>query len=100
MGDAMVTGRMDAGKKSRGARVLNDAGLTASQAINLMYDRLVNEGSASFLREADDLSAADSARWTSAARFVDSLSASRSSRFDHMSKGDIRRERLSSRGLM
>ncbi|MDO4290593.1 MAG: type II toxin-antitoxin system RelB/DinJ family antitoxin [Eggerthellaceae bacterium] len=99
MADAMVTGRMDAAKKSRGARVLSDAGLTASQAINLMYDRLVNEGSAVFLKEGD-APAADSARWTSAARFVDSLSASRSSRFDHMSKGDIRRERLASRGLM
>ena len=99
MTDAMVTGRMDMAKKIRGARVLSDAGLTASQAINLMYDRLVNEGGVDFLR-AGDAPAADSARWTSAARFVDSLSAPHSSRFDHMSKGDIRRERLVSRGLV
>ena len=39
MPTSMVTGRMDDYKKERGAQVLAQAGLTASQAINLMYDR-------------------------------------------------------------
>ena len=38
MGEAMVTGRMAPGKKRRGGLVLQREGLTASQAINRMYD--------------------------------------------------------------
>ena len=46
MDDAMVTARMAAEKKRRGASVLTRDGLSASQAINLMYDRLIDEGEA------------------------------------------------------
>ena len=45
----MVTARMAAEKKRRGASVLTRDGLSASQAINLMYDRLIDEGEADFL---------------------------------------------------
>ena len=38
----MVTARMAAEKKRRGASVLTRDGLSASQAINLMYDRLID----------------------------------------------------------
>ena len=41
MGEAMVTGRMAPGKKRRGGLVLQREGLTASQAINRMYDKLI-----------------------------------------------------------
>ena len=49
MGEAMVTGRMAPGKKRRGGLVLQREGLTASQAINRMYDKLIENGDASFL---------------------------------------------------
>lgn len=39
--DAMVTGRMPAGKKKAGNDVLNSLGLTASQAIGELYDYLI-----------------------------------------------------------
>lgn len=39
--DAMVTARMSQGKKEAGAQVLKELGLTASQIINELYDRLI-----------------------------------------------------------
>lgn len=98
MGEAMVTGRMDEEKKRKGARVLAREGLNASQAINLLYDRIVEEDSASFLTKEG--SCDDAAAWTSAARFVDGLSEERHTRFDDMTDAEIRVERLRSRGLI
>lgn len=47
--DAMVTGRMPERKKQQGLRVLKRDGMNASQAVNLLFDRLIEEGSADFL---------------------------------------------------
>lgn len=99
MDDAMVTARMAAEKKRRGANVLTRDSLSASQAINLMYDRLIDEGEAGFLlsgvgRPGDDV------RWAAAAQFIDTLTSKRSSRFDDMTKAEVRRERLHAKGLM
>ena len=41
MDDSMVTARMLEKKKREGARILSREGLSASQAINLMYDRMI-----------------------------------------------------------
>ena len=97
MNEAMVTGRMGADKKARGGRILQKSGLSASQIINLLYDRLISEGNADFLM---DERPRDNAAWESAARFVDSLSVRQETRFDDMTKAQIRVERLKSRGLM
>ena len=94
----MVTGRMSAEKKRGGGIVLEREGLNASQAINLMYDRLIEEGDASFLRKAPAESL--SSRMGRAAHFVDSLSEKRGSRFDEMTKAEIKADRLKARGLM
>lgn len=97
-GYSMVTARMGDEKKRAGARVLAREGMNASQAINRLYDRIIKEGSARFL---DGSTPAQEARtWENAARFVDSLSAPRASRFDSMTKAEIRAERLRARGLM
>ena len=50
MDDSMVTARMLDEKKRKGARILAREGLSASQAINLMYDKMIEEGEAGFLR--------------------------------------------------
>ena len=71
MGEAMVTGRMAPGKKRRGGLVLQREGLTASQAINRMYDKLIENGDASFLT---GIVAAEDEAWDNAVEFVDSLS--------------------------
>ena len=39
--DAMVTGRMPERKKQQGLRVLKRDGMNASQAVNLLFDRLI-----------------------------------------------------------
>ena len=100
MGSAMVTGRMDSRKKSAATRILEREGMGASQAINLMYDRIIEEGDVSFLAEDDTQLLPDDDRWAIGAKFVDSLTCKRKSRFDDMSKSEIRVERLASRGLI
>ena len=92
MNEAMVTGRMGADKKARGGRILQKSGLSASQVINLLYDRIIREGNAEFLL--------DGSPRENAARFVDSLSVEQATRFDDMTKAQIRVDRLKSRGLM
>lgn len=99
MDDSMVTARMMAEKKRKGAHILAREGLSASQAINLMYDKMIEEGETGFLRsEASRID--DKAKWVAAASFVDGLSSKRSSRFDDMTKADVRMERLRSKGLV
>lgn len=99
MDDSMVTARMLAEKKRKGAHVLSREGLSASQAINLMYDKMIEEGEASFLRPDTSL-VGDEAKWAAAALFVDNLSSKRASRFDDMTKAEAKMDRLRSRGLM
>ncbi len=98
MGDAMATGRMEVQKKARGEHILKQHGLNISQAINLMFDRIIEEESIEFLVEGTPHAAKLS--WEGAADFVDALSAPRTSRFDNMSKAQIRTERLKKDGLM
>ena len=97
MTDAMVTGRMPERKKQQGLRVLKRDGMNASQAVNLLFDRLIEEGSADFLLQDGGASADE--RWASAARFVDNLSRKRSTRFDDMTKAEIKLDRLAAKGL-
>lgn len=99
MSDAMVTGRMSINKKSQGARVLANAGLSVSQAINMMYDRLLEEGNASFLNAAQQ-EPAQSPKWQSAAQFVDTIPKKRTSRFHAMSNAEIKMDRLHAKGLI
>lgn len=98
MADSMVTGRMPQQKKNAGNAILQSCGLNASQAIGLMYERLLEDRNADFLLKQPSQSR--SARFASAASFVDSLSSKRASRFDSMTDAEIRRDRLASRGLM
>mgnify|MGYP000102092940 CR=1 FL=1 len=65
MDDSMVTARMLDEKKRKGARILAREGLSASQAINLMYDKMIEEGEAGFLR-ADSSRIGDEAKWAAA----------------------------------
>lgn len=98
MADSMVTGRMPAEKKEAGNRVLAAAGIKPSQAIGLMYDRLIETRDAGFLTTLPEGSRASSL--ASASLFVDSLVEKRASRFDDMTPAQIKRERLAARGLM
>jgi antitoxin component of RelBE/YafQ-DinJ toxin-antitoxin module len=44
MADAMVTARMGAGKKAAGSAVLDSLGLSASSAVNSLFDYLIKNG--------------------------------------------------------
>lgn len=98
MGDVMVTSRMSAEKKEAGNAVLEKCGLNASQAINKMYDRLIRD------QNADSIEHREVAphEWESAARLVDSICSKVpvSSRFDNMTRGEIKLERAKARGLV
>ena len=66
--------------------------------IDELFDRLIEEGSADFLLQDGGASADE--RWASAARFVDNLSRKRSTRFDDMTKAEIKLDRLAAKGLV
>ncbi len=98
MGTVMVTGRMSPEKKAAGARVLEKSGLNASQAINLLYDKLEEEQSASFLIHKKP----QKHEWESAAKLLDALVPPEpiQTRFDGMSSAEVKFDRLKSRGLI
>lgn len=95
MSDGMVTARMTQAKKREGARVLQELGLSASQAINQFYDYLIAHKSTPFSEAApkpNHLVLAD------ALEYVRSIP--RASRFSTMTDEEIERERLISKGLI
>ena len=98
MDDAMVTARMSAEKKAAGARVLEAAGLNASQAINLLYDKLAEEQNADFLLHRKP----SPHEWESAKMFLDALASPTpiSTRFDSMTRGEIKLARAKARGVI
>lgn len=98
MDDAMVTGRMPVRKKLEGNAVLEREGLNASQAINRMYERLAQDQSAAFLDPGSGEHT--EAEWRAAAHFVDSLAVRRKTRFDEMSRAEVKAARLRDRGLL
>lgn len=51
MADAMVTGRMTKAKKDAGNTVLSSMGMTASEAINELYDYLIVKKTLPFAQE-------------------------------------------------
>lgn len=99
MAEAMVTGRMSDQKKAAGNRILAREKLKPSQAINLMYQRLIEEKSARFLKKDADASP-DPMQLKEALDFVDGLSSPHASAFDSMSDAQIKTHRLRAKGLM
>ncbi len=94
MEDVMVTGRMSPEKKAAGAKVLAKSGLNASQAVNLMYDKLEEEQSADFLTHKKP----EPREWESAAKFIKSLHMPIDPRFDNMTRGEIKLEKARAKG--
>ncbi len=100
MEDAMVTGRMSFQKKAAGNAVLKGAGLNASQAINRMYSKLIEDHSASFLDGSDSCLEDDPTKWAMAASFIDTLLIPLSSGISDMSDISAKMSRLRSRSLV
>ena len=100
MAEAMVTGRMSDQKKLAGNRILARENLKPSQAINLMYERLIEDKNAQFLKQTNG-PVIDPVRMKEAYDFVRSLPRKpHTSKFDSMTKAEIKVERLRARGLM
>ena len=96
MADAMVTARMSAEKKEAGNRMLEQLGTNASQAVNRLYDYVLEKKQLLFpeqqgRRKYTQEEIAQAIAW------VDSIP--RRDRFSTMTDDEIRRERLISRGL-
>lgn len=100
MSEAMVTGRMSEEKKRAGNRVLAREHLKPSQAINLMYQRLIEEKNARFLTADGEAGKPDSLRFQDALSFVDQLSLPQKTKFDDMSDAEIKTHRLRAKGVM
>ena len=98
MDEAMVTGRMSAEKKAAGNAVLAKEGMNASQAVNVMYDRLLRDQDADFLIGHE----VAPHEWQSAAKLIDSIVSPEpiKTRFDNMTRGQIKLERAKARGLI
>lgn len=96
---AMVTGRMDSDKKERVSKILHREGLNVSQVINLIFDRIEEENTVQNVLDRNSQQNREES-WSKAAEFIDSLSSSQETRFDNMTKAEIKTERLKSRGLM
>ncbi|MBO4365573.1 MAG: RelB/DinJ family addiction module antitoxin [Eggerthellaceae bacterium] len=93
--DAMVTGRMPAGKKEAGNVVLRDLGITASQAINWLWDYLIAQRQ---LPQAREEEGARQAKMAQALAFVDGFPELDVARdLKEMDAKQIRAERLDTR---
>ncbi len=98
MAEAMVTARMSQEKKARGAQILKSNDMNASQAVNMMYDKIIEDRDLSFLNLEPKSTPAES--FKNASDFVDSLSLSYDVDFPDMTRAELRVQRLSKRGLM
>lgn len=100
MSDAMVTARMSESKKKAGTRELKKLGMSASQAINQMFDYLIQNKELPFGAKDERPSHAYSKEEIAeAVAWVDSLSPlPANNRFANMTDDEIRYERLASRG--
>ena len=100
MADSMVTGRMSEEKKAAGNEVLSRLGMNASQAINRMFDLLIEQQSADFLQMPKSEKSAED--WADAAAFIDSLCLSWEvdPELADLSKSELKMARLNSKGLV
>lgn len=90
MADVMVTGRMSKAKKEAGNRILRSMGISASQAINQLYDYLIEEKELPFSQKRSPRRTKAQAR--KAASFVDSIPVTNA--FSSMTDEEIRRHKI------
>lgn len=101
MNDVMVTARMAPAKKEQGTKILSNLGLTASAAINELFDYLIENKSMpgqtnTGIGAPEDLHQ----RMRDAAAWCDSIPKSESAFTDAVSYKDITRMRLASKGQL
>lgn len=92
MADVMVTGRMAKAKKDAGNKVLESLGSNASQAINQLYDYLIEEHRLPFDSGSKTDFSADQIK--DAIAFIDNIPLKNA--FSSMSDKDIKAKKLKS----
>ena len=92
MPDAMVTARMSAQKKETGAKLLKSLGISASEAINQLYDYIIKTERLPFDLPEDRLAQA-------VKRINDIPKVPVSKEFSMLSDNEIRLARLRKKGL-
>lgn len=94
MSGAMVTARMSATKKEAGNRILERLGSNASQAINELYDYLIERSALPWQEDRSSEEAVDKGLLAEALDWVDGLQVNLSPEFASMDIADARRHRL------
>ncbi|MGV8082138.1 MAG: type II toxin-antitoxin system RelB/DinJ family antitoxin [Coriobacteriia bacterium] len=100
MADAMVTARMSSEKKEAGNRILEQLGTSASQAVNRLYDYVIERKELPFpeQKKRREYTQEEIAR---AIAWVDSLPVlPENNRYATMTDDEIKSERLKARGLL
>lgn len=90
MADVMVTGRMSKAKKEAGNRILRSMGISASQAINQLYDYLIEEKELPFSQKRSPRRTKAQAK--KAASFIDSIPVMNA--FSSMTDEEIRQRKI------
>ena len=101
MNEATVTSRMSAIKKMQVQEILERNGTNLSRVINTVFDRIAKEDGIGFLAETEKEK--HTFKKESLARsieFVDSIPIEKKSKFDEMSKNEIKMLRLKDKGLL
>lgn len=99
--EVMVTGRMTASKKEEGNRILASLGVSASQAINQLYDYVIANRALPFQKEEAAPRTHSPEEIAEAIAWVNSLAVPcENSIFNDMTDKEIRLHRLASRGLL
>ena len=100
MADAMVTARMTQDKKDAANRILEQLGVNPSQAINRLYDYVLEHGRLPFPDEHGNQSRTEE-QIAGAIAWADGLRMDGSSgRFDSMTLKEVKRQRLIAKGLV
>lgn len=95
MADAMVTARMTSDKKEAGNRVLEQLGTNASQAVNKLYDYVLENKELPFQEKKKNKNYTKN-EIAQAIEFVDSINVlPLGNRFENMADAEIKLERLS-----
>ena len=99
MTDAMVTARMPKSKKDAGGRVLESLGVTASAAINGLYDYLIRNQELPFKEDAERV-APSKQELRAAVAWAGGIGRVEPGELSSLSLKEAKRHKLASRGLL
>ncbi|MBF4804694.1 type II toxin-antitoxin system RelB/DinJ family antitoxin [Lancefieldella rimae] len=99
MPDAMVTARMSAQKKETGAKLLKSLGISASEAINQLYDYIIKTERLPFDLPEESTLTTEERLAQAVKRINDIPKVSVSKEFSMLSDNEIRLARLHKKGL-